>query len=176
MVQQQTGAGTPEGSPWAWFRETGRSLETGTSCFLWENISCHINKQEMSQPSLISSLQMWMWAPQPAIWQMLPPTTVIAEELGDYKKVNKETGLAPDSWGAYERNEFSYPRGLPSSHTQNAIFLNLILDLWCSDCLLPLLQTCCKPDFPTASLESFSQSYRDAVSQAPSPKQSHQIK
>ena len=27
-------------------------------------------------------------------------------------KVNKETGLAPDSWGEYERNEFSEPRGL----------------------------------------------------------------
>ena len=27
-------------------------------------------------------------------------------------KVIKETGLASDSWGAYERNEFSEPRGL----------------------------------------------------------------
>ena len=32
---------------------------------LWnENISCHISKQEMSQPSVISGHQMWMSAPK----------------------------------------------------------------------------------------------------------------
>ena len=31
-----------------------------------ENISCHINKQEMSQPSAISGFQMWIRAPQTA--------------------------------------------------------------------------------------------------------------
>ena len=35
-----------------------------------ENISCHINKQEMSQPSAISSFQMWMRAPKArCIWK-----------------------------------------------------------------------------------------------------------
>ena len=43
-----------------------------------------------------------MRAPKTAIQQMLPPPTVIAEELGDCKKVNKETALAPDSWGCTE--------------------------------------------------------------------------
>ena len=62
---------------------------------LWnENISCHINKQEMSQPSAISGLQMWMRAPQTVIQWML----MIAEELGDCKKQGEQ--LVPDSWGA----------------------------------------------------------------------------
>ena len=65
-----------------------------------EDISCHITKQEMSQPSAISGLQTWMRAP----WMLLPPT-VIAEELGECKKqpsatssllkVNKEIGFGP---------------------------------------------------------------------------------
>ena len=51
---------------------------------MWnENISCQINEQEMSQPSVISVLQMQMRAPENVIQQMLPPTTVIAEELGE---------------------------------------------------------------------------------------------
>ena len=31
---------------------------------LCENISCHINKQEMSQSSVISGLQMWIRSPK----------------------------------------------------------------------------------------------------------------
>ena len=55
-------------------------------------------------------------------------------------KVKKEAGLAPDSWGTYERNNFGEPRGfhLPMHRMLNS----LIPDIWCSDCLLPLLQTC----------------------------------
>jgi len=48
---------------------------------------------------------------------MPPLPSVVAEELGECKKshlsllkVSKKTGLAPDSRGAYERNEFSEPR------------------------------------------------------------------
>ena len=33
-------------------------------------------------------------------------------------KVNKETGLAPDSCGAHERNEFREPRGLIFPYTE----------------------------------------------------------
>ena len=46
---------------------------------------------------------------------MLPAThrTVIAKELGEcQKKMNKETGLAPDNRGTYEMNEVSESRGL----------------------------------------------------------------
>ena len=39
-------------------------------------------------------------------------------------KVNKETGLAPDSWGSYERNKFSETRGLyiPIHRMLNSFF------------------------------------------------------
>ena len=82
---------------------------------LWnENISCNINKQKTSQPSVISGLQMWIRAPQTAVQGVLPPPpTEIAEELGECKKQGEQgDGWSPDSWGAYERNEFSEPRGL----------------------------------------------------------------
>ena len=53
---------------------------------MWnENISCHINKEETSQPSAISGLQMWMRAPKTLIQEMLPLPMVIAEELGECK-------------------------------------------------------------------------------------------
>ena len=140
-------------------------------------ISWHINKQEMSQPSAISGLEIWTRAPKTAIQRMLPPATVIAEELGKWNsKVNKETGLAPDSWGAYERNEFSEPRGLhlPIHRMLNSLTCYLIFDVQAA-CFL-----CCKLvyslTFPPASLEQFSQSYWDAVCLTQSPKYSHQIK
>ena len=74
-----------------------------------ENISCHINKQEISPPSVISGLQMWMRAPQTAIQGVWPPPPmVIAEGLVDARsKMNKETELAPDNWSAYQRKDFS---------------------------------------------------------------------
>ena len=45
-----------------------------------------MNKQEMSQPSTISGLQMWMRGPWTAIQGKLPPPTVTAEELGECKE------------------------------------------------------------------------------------------
>ena len=58
---------------------------------MWnENISCHSNQQEMSQPSGISSLQMWMRAPQTTIQGMLPPLIVTAEQLGEFKKQDEQ--------------------------------------------------------------------------------------
>ena len=49
-------------------------------------MSCYINKQEMPQSLVISGLQMWVRVPQIGIEQMLPPSMVIAEELGECKK------------------------------------------------------------------------------------------
>ena len=88
----------------------------------------------MSQPSAISGLQIWMRAPKTAIQQMLPHSTVTAEELGECKKQgNKETGLTPDSWDSYERNELNEPRGL---HLPIYRILNFLTwDIW-----LPLLK------------------------------------
>ena len=63
------------------------------------------------------------------------------------QKVNRETWLATDSLGAYERNKFNEPRGL---HLPIQRMLNT--DLWCSDCLLLLLQSSIEPDFPSCLL------------------------
>ena len=92
-------------------------------------------------------------------------------------KVNKETGFGPDSWGTYESNEFSEPRGLnlPIYPMLNSLIWYLIFDVQtacslCSKFVCSLI--------PTAMFqgEHFSQSYWDAVSWAWSPKLSHQIK
>ena len=153
---------------------------------MWnENISCHIIKKEMSQPSKISGLQMWMkkWNESRSVvsdslrphglnsprncpgqntgvgsrsllqgifptqgsnkglphcrWILyqlshqgspnvnggsqklscrccLPPTAQwLLKSWGNARrKMNKETGLAPDNQGTYEMNEFSESRGL----------------------------------------------------------------
>ena len=109
---------------------------------MWnETISCHINQQEMPQPSLISHLQVWMRAPKTMIQRVLLPSQWLLRSWGNVKsRVSKETGLATDSWGAYERKWIQWAQRIACSDTQNAEFLNLIPDLWCSDCLFPLLQ------------------------------------
>ena len=112
---------------------------------------------------------------------LLPHPTVIAEELGECKE-NKETGFAPDRWGAYERNGFSKPRGLhlPLQRMLNSLTQYLIFDV----------QTACSLGYkfiysltsPPASLGQFSQSCWDYCLRAveinvwQSPKHSHQIK
>ena len=81
-------------------------------------------------------------------------------------KVSKETGLAPDSRGAYERNEFSETRGLclPVHRMLNSLTWYLIFDVQTDRSL------CCKLVYsltsPPASLEQFSQSYWETVSWA----------
>ena len=162
---------------------------------MWnENISCYTNKQDMSQPSAISGLQMWMRAPQTVIQKMLllPHPHRTPHPRGDwwllscwgggmqeaaicyFSKWTRKQYLAADNWGAYERNEFSEPRGLHLSIQRmlNSLTWQLISDVQTAFSL------CCKLVYsltsPPASLEQFSQSYWDTVSWA--PKHSHQIK
>ena len=107
-----------------------------------ENISCHINKPEISPPSVISGLQMWMRAPQTVIQGVWPPPPmVIAEGLGDARsKMNKETQLAPDSWGHGKGVEAVTPRlHLPTHRMLDALTWYLIFDEQTA-CSL-----CCKP-------------------------------
>ena len=91
-------------------------------------------------------------------------------------KVNRETELAPDSGGAYERNAFNEPRGLPLpiNRTLNSLTWYLIFDVQIT-CSL-----CCKSVYsltpPPTSSEQFSQSYWDAISQARNTKHPHKIK
>ena len=79
-------------------------------------------------------------------------------------KAKEETGLAPDSWGAYEWNECSEPRGLhlPIQRMLNSLSWHLIFAVQTA---CPL---CCKHIYSLtplpASLEQFSQSSWDAVS------------
>ena len=92
---------------------------------------------------------------QPHLW--------LLRSWGDARsKVSKETGFAPDSWGACERNGFSEPRGLhlPIHRMLNSLTWYLIFDV----------QTVCKLVYsltsPPVSLEQFSQIHWDAISQA----------
>ena len=83
------------------------------------------------------------------------------------------TKQAPDSWGAYGRNEFSEPRDLhlPIHRMLNSLTWYLIFDVQ------TVYFLCCKfvhsLTSAPASLEQFSQSYCDAVSQARSLIHSH---
>ena len=130
---------------------------------LWnENISWHINKQTMLQPSAISVLQMWMRAPQTAIRKILPPSSqhwLLRNWKNARRKVNKRTRLAPDSWDAYEMNAFNEPRGvhLPIYWMLNSLTWYLIFDVQTA------CSFCCKLVYsltsPPASLEQYSQSY-----------------
>ena len=54
-------------------------------------------------------------------------------------KVNKETGFGPRYLRCIWKEWSQWVQRLASSHTQKVKFLNLIFDLGCSDCLLPLL-------------------------------------
>ena len=78
----------------------------------------------MTQPSAISAIQ-----------QMLPLPTVMAGELGERKKQpsaiplsEKGNRIGPRQLRSRERSGGSDPEAAPP-HTQNAKFLNLILDL-----------------------------------------------
>ena len=110
-----------------------------------ENIPCHVNQEELSQPSAFSGFQTWMRAPKTEIQQMLPPPLWLLRSWGNASsshlplpKVNKETGLAPNSWGTPERNEVRELRGwhFPVHRMLNSLTWYLIFDVQtaCSLC------------------------------------------
>ena len=94
------------------FRISGQ--EVGVKTEKW-NISCHISKQRMSQSSAIAAtMEGELVSPEgtqegrntcnlAAIrLQPLPPHPGEAQDV--------KTHLIPDSWDAYQRNDFSMPR------------------------------------------------------------------
>ena len=86
---------------------------------MWnENISCYINQQEMSQPSEISVLQMRMRASKTANQGVLPPPTVIAEELGECKKQGEQGNRIGPRELRYIWNKFSEPEDLHLLYTE----------------------------------------------------------
>ena len=145
---------------------------------MWnENISCHINKQEMSQPSVISGLQMWRRAPQTGIQRMLPSPPHDCWGAG---KMQETKWAKKQDWPQIAEEPM---KGMHSVSPEACTFhihrmLNslpwyLTFDVQTACSLCCILVYCLTS--PPASLEQFSLSYWDAVSQAQSPKLSHQI-
>ena len=146
---------------------------------MWnENISCHINKQEMSQPSVISGLQMWRRAPQTGIQRMLPSPPHDCWGAGKMQETKwaKKQDWPQTAEVHMKRNEFREPRGLhlPLRRTLNSSTCYLIFDVetacsLCCKCVYSLIS-------PSASLGAVFSSYWDAVCRAWSPQHSPQIK
>ena len=127
----------------------------------------------MSESSVIPGLQMWISEPRGhpgrSISALQQPSATPQSEpcwaCGGCEKDRKE---APDSWDAYERNDFSEPTLLHFSPTHKRV-LNLITwDIWFSlidnnILMFRLPALCCKllhnliP--PLTSLEQFSQGH-----------------
>ena len=120
---------------------------------LWnENISCHIIKQDLSPPPAISGLQMWTRAPQTVIEQTRPAPMVTAEEVGEGEQHGERGNRAgPRADVCVKGMDSLSPRACIFPYTERYKFLSLTPDLWRSDCLLPMLQTCTKPDYPSLS-------------------------
>ena len=92
------------------FKDTGLYdflLYIFNRCIKWKYLSCHINKQQMSQPSVISGPYMLMRAPQTVVQQMLTPPwwlqkSWLIQEAPICQSLRWTTkqDLALDSWGA----------------------------------------------------------------------------
>ena len=135
-----------------------------------------INKKCCSHQRFVASKYEWA-LPKLRSSRCCHPSWGLLRSWGNARsKVNNETGLAPDTWGAYERSEFREPRGLrlPVHRMLNSLTWYLISDV----------QTACflcwklvySLTFSPASLEQFSHRFWDADSRALSPKRSRQIK
>ena len=94
LPKKSQGWSPSEWTDWISLQSKGLSRvfsNTWLSISLWnENISCHINQQEMLWPSAISGLQIRMRAPKTKIQRMLPPPMLITEESGECKKQDEQ--------------------------------------------------------------------------------------
>ena len=115
--------------------------------------------------------------PKTEIQQTLPPPRWLLRSWGDARsshlplpKMNKETGLAPNSWGTQERNEVREPRGwhLPIHRTLNSLTWYLIFDVQTA-CSL-----CCKLLYSlTSSLPPWSSFFRVTEKKSYDPPRQH---
>ena len=122
---------------------------------LWnETISCHTNKQEMSQRPAISGSKCEWGLPKPWSSGCYHLPTVVAEEPGACKQQGEQgKRIDPRQLSCIGKEWIQWAQRLACPHTENAKFLNLIPDLrW--QC----------PTSPPGSLDQFSPSYWDAVS------------
>ena len=137
-------------TPWTAAHQASLSI-TNSQSFL------KLMSFELVMPS--NHLQVWMRASKTMIQHILPPPQWLLRGWGNARrKVNKETGLTPDSWGVYGRHEFSDPRGLhlPIHRMLNSLTWYLIFDVQTASCLYCKLV--CSLNSHPASFEQFSQS------------------
>ena len=94
-------------------------------------------------------------------------------------KVNKEIRLAPDSWGAYERSEFSERRGLhlPICGMLNSLTWYLIFDDQTAFSLCcKLVYSLTSPLLPWSSFLRATEMLSLGLGDSETPKHYHQIK
>ena len=137
---------TPERRPQSHW--TARLNDWAADSSLWlslkllnENISCHINEQEMSPPSVISGPQMWMRAPQIVIQGVLllppPPSWWLLRGWGCRKQGEQGDRTGPDGWGRGKGVGAVPPRlHLPRHRMLDSLTWYLIFDVQtaCSLC------------------------------------------
>ena len=157
----------------------------------WDTF-CHISKQGCHSHHQLQPP--WMWVGQ--LWRNsgrkeLLPSSSCQTATTPYGELRGNSGcekrvLAPDSWGAYQRNDFSEPRllHLPMhSKALNSLTWVIWFSLINSNVLMFRLPAiCCKTSLTYGSTPpspppwlSFRVTW-DAVSQAWSPQNSHCIK
>ena len=136
------------------------------------NKKCHSHQQFLASQCEWGFPKHWSSRCHPPSQQWLLRTWGNARS-----KVNKETRLVPESWGTYERNEFSEPRGLhlPIHRMLNSLTWYLIFD---DQTACPL---CCKLVYSlTSPLPPWSSFFRATESlglgDSETPKHYHQIK
>ena len=133
------------------------------------SVSHHINKQgcysyQQFRPSKCEFLSPEGAQEEWGLWfgsKLQPLPTVSTEEPGDTKKTRM---LAPESWDAYERNDFSKPR-LLHLPIHRKVLKSLTWDIWfssifCCSTYLPLVANIYITWLlPTTSSEQFSQGH-----------------
>ena len=103
-----------------------------------KNIACHIGKQRMWQPSSHHITATLMVSPEGTQDGNMMPTIKSSDTAATPQrstarklKVRKHRILAPESWGAYRRNDFSEPRLLHLPIHRKALN-SLTWDVWFS--------------------------------------------
>ena len=135
------------------------------------NISCHISKQRMS--SVLAALQHELVNPKEtqerkntchvAAIRLKPLPIMSLEETQDVTR----QGLAPDTWGAYQENDFSQPRLLHHPTYRKALnsltwgiwFSIINSNIWHSDYLPFVAKLLYIMAPPFVSSEQFFQGY-----------------
>ena len=127
---------------------------------VWINKKCHSHLLFLASKCEWGLLKLWSWGCCYPPWWLLRSWGNARSSHLPHLKVNAETRLAPDSWAAYGRIEFSESRGLhlPIYRMLNSLTWYLIFDLQtaCSLCCILMYSLLSPPAF----LEQFTQLLR----------------